>query len=72
MDATARSEAAQRGQALFEDKCGYGHEPGGTDLPRDVDSLPGAYAQHGGRAHRVQLDEREWADLVEYLRGESR
>jgi len=72
VDATARSESAQRGQALYEDKCVYCHEPGGTDLPGDADAVPDAYAQRGGRAHRVQLDAQEWADLVEYLKGESR
>jgi hydrogenase small subunit len=71
-DTGARSEAAQRGQVLYEDNCVYCHEPGGADLPRDAEAVPGAYAQRGGRAHRVQLGAQEWADLVEYLKGESR
>ena len=62
-----RSEAAQRGQALFDDHCVYCHQPAGADLGTAPADVPAAYPQHGGRSHRQQFDADQWSDLVDYL-----
>lgn len=66
VDASA-SEAASRGQTLFNEQCVYCHEPDASDLKIDPASLLERYEQRGGRAHRADLDADAWADLRAFL-----
>jgi hydrogenase small subunit len=63
------TEAMERGRELFDSNCIYCHEPDATGFKTPLDALQFGYAQQGGRAHRVQLDGAQWADLVKYLEG---
>jgi hydrogenase small subunit len=65
------SPAAERGSALFNEGCVYCHDPAAGAFRTPPSQVPQAYATHGGRSHRRQLTEDEWADLVQFLEESS-
>ncbi len=61
------TEEASRGRALFDDQCVYCHEPDATDLSVEPTELRATYERRGGRAHRAELSDEEWSELMKFL-----